>query len=161
LDTGTYYLSLHSESCDTMLTFRVAPMPMPNVEFEIPSQYCSGQPLTLQSPDEAPVMQWFVDQRALEGNAPTWTPPGPGTYQIKLPAQNAECSMDSFLQSIFVEDFRIRLSASDTVITKGAPYSLRVSANLPFEVMGWSPTHRFPDACGFEQVGIIDSTHLE
>lgn len=160
LDTGTYYLSLHSESCDTMLTFRVAPMPMPNVEFEIPSQYCSGQPLTLQSPHEAPVMQWFVDQRALEGNAPTWTPPSPGTYQIKLRAQNAEGCMDSLLQSIFVEDFRIRLSASDTVITKGAPYSLRVSANLPFEVMGWSPTHRFPDARGNEQVGIMDSTHL-
>src|SRR5690606_6966529 len=102
---------------------------------------------------------WTVDGEALEGDSPLWIPEKPGYYQIQFRVQNAEGCVDSLVLPLNVEDFRLWFVNSDTFLNKGEAYTLTLKANLPFEVLGWAPVHRFPSPREREQHGRMDSTH--
>lgn len=159
LDTGQYFLLVRTGSCDTLVPFRIEPKPIPNREFNLPSRHCTGQPIRL-APREKPLIgNWTVDGEALEGDSPLWIPEKPGYYQIQFRVQNAEGCVDSLVLPLNVEDFRLWFVNSDTFLNKGEAYTLTLKANLPFEVLGWAPVHRFPSPREREQHGRMDSTH--
>jgi gliding motility-associated-like protein len=80
-----------------------------------------------------------------------------GNYEPMLIVSNAYCS-DTAIGPVSVRDFDIRLTASSTLVEKRDLVSLETSADEPYTVTAWEPTHLFNDQHALRQTISADST---
>jgi gliding motility-associated-like protein len=147
LDTGTYYLQIKTASgCDTILSFYVQSLPVPQVSFEADSIVCTDEAMPFWNTGEGVMWQWtFGDGDSSAEQQPMHSYNETGFYTVVLTATNEEGCSNAAVKKIEVKDFHITLLASDELVRKNAVVWLTTSATEPYEVLAWRPEELFAD----------------
>ncbi|PZF74020.1 T9SS type B sorting domain-containing protein [Taibaiella soli] len=123
---------------------------------------CARRPLQLLAvnPESGASYTWQFEMGATAtGTNVTHTYEAAGNYTIVLQAQNEYCS-GSISKSITVQDFKLKLTASDPGFDRGTSVTLQANASVPFNVSGWSPVNFFPSQHAKQQTIFPDTSHI-
>lgn len=162
IDTGTYFVRITTPTgCDTTLSVKTMPLPVPIASFNADSLACKGVPVTFTNTSTAPVWKWFFGDGNFSGQQqPNYSYGQRGSYTASLVVTNIEGCSDTAYRDIIVNGLDLQLTADKALVNKGDLVRLQSSGSEPYVVTGWAPAFMIPDQVATYQTVVMDTTHL-
>ncbi len=153
LNAGINYLKITTTSgCDTTISFEVQSLPVPESSFESDTVICKGKEINFYNTSSAPLHQWFFGDGATAGDKnASHIYNTSGEHDAVLQVTNIEGCRDTAIKRIYVKELSLQLTASDTLVQKGAVVQLYAVAPEPFTVTGWEPVAYFGNSLSNNQ----------